>query len=185
MSATATRMTAKQYYAVTTEGDRKQLVDGEIVVNEPKAIHAVLQWRLAVAIGTWIEAGGGRGLGLMPTDLRIDEHNVYGPDLLWFSAERVPADLDAYPEQLPDLCVEIRSASTWRFDIGAKKRVYEAAGLPELWLVDHAADVVLVYRRSTPKSQTFDVALELGAGDRLTSPQLPGFALSLDGLFRR
>jgi len=185
MGATATRMTAEQYYAVTVEGDRKQLVDGEIVVNEPKAIHALLQWRLAGALHTWIEAGADRGLGLLPTDVRIDDYNVYGPDLLWFSAERVPADLDAYPDRLPDLCVEIRSASTWRYDIGAKKRVYEAAGLPELWLVDHAADVVLVYRRTLPAARTFDLALELGAGERLSSPQLPGFALSLDELFRR
>lgn len=185
MSATATRMTAEQYYAVTTEGDRKQLVDGEIVVNEPKAIHALLQMRLSFALHAWVQAADGRGLALMPTDVRIDEHNVYGPDLLWFSAERVPADLDAYPEHLPDLCVEIRSARTWRYDIGAKKRVYEAAGLPELWLVDHAADVMLVYRRSTPAAKTFDVALELGAGELLTSPHLPDFALSLDDLFRR
>ncbi len=185
MGTTTARMTAEQYYAVTVVGDRKQLVDGELVVNEPKAIHALLQWRLAVAIGAWVEAGGGRGLGLMPTDVRIDEHNVYGPDLLWFSAERVPADLDAYPEHLPDLCVEIRSASTWRFDIGAKKRVYEAAGLPELWLVDHAADVVLVYRRSSSSAKAFDVSLELGAGEHLSSPQLPDFAVSVDELFKR
>ena len=185
MGATATSMTAEQYYAVTVVGDRKQLVDGELVVNEPKAIHALLQMRLATALHSWVSAGAGRGLALLPTDVRVDDHNVYGPDLLWFSAERVPADLDAYPQWLPDICVEIRSASTWRYDIGAKKRVYEAAGLQELWLVDHAADVVLVYRRSVPGAPNFDVALELGTGEILTSPQLPGFALALDKLFRR
>jgi Uma2 family endonuclease len=178
-------MTAEEYYAVTVEGDRKQLVDGEIVVNEPKAIHALLQVRLAAALHAWVNAGEGRGLALLPTDVRMDEHNVYGPDLLWFSAEHVPTDLDTYPERVPDLCVEIRSQSTWRFDIGAKMRVYEAGGLPELWLVDNAAETVLVYRRSAPESKSFDVALELGAGGTLTSPQLPGFGLALDELFAR
>jgi Uma2 family endonuclease len=182
MGATATRMTAEEYYAVTVEGDRKQLVDGEIVVNEPKAIHALLQVRLAAALHSWVSAGEGRGLALLPTDVRMDEHNVYGPDLLWFSAEHVPADLDAYPERVPDLCVEIRSQTTWRFDIGAKMRLYEAGGLPELWLVDDAAKTVLVYRRSAPESKSFDVALELGVGETLTSPQLPGFGLALDEL---
>lgn len=43
---TPRRMTAEQYYALTVEGDRKQLVGGEIVVNEPKLIHAALQGRL-------------------------------------------------------------------------------------------------------------------------------------------
>jgi Uma2 family endonuclease len=185
MGAAATRINAERYYEITVEGDRKQLVDGQIVVNEPKAIHAVLQWRLAVAIGSWVDAGEGRGLGMMPTDVRMDEYNVYGPDLLWFSEPHVPADLDAYPDRVPDLCVEIRSASTWRYDIGAKKRVYEAGGLPELWLVDDVAETVLVYRRAEPSAPTFDVALELSAGATLSSPQLPGFALSLTELFRR
>ncbi len=185
MTATATRMTAEEYYAITVVGDRKQLVDGEIVVNEPKAIHALLQMRLASALHTWVNAAEGRGLALMPTDVRMDERNVYGPDVLWFSEPHIPADLDGYPERVPDLCVEIRSQSTWRFDIGAKKRVYEAGGLPELWLVDDAAGSVLVYRRSAPVSRTFDIALELRAGESLNSPQLPGFSLSVDELFER
>jgi Uma2 family endonuclease len=183
--ATATRMTADEYYAITVEGDRKQLVDGQIVVNQPKTIHALLQARLAGELYAWAKAGDGRGLILMPTDVKMDEYNVYGPDLLWFREERMPTDLDAYPEWVPDLCVEIRSASTWRYDVGAKKRVYEEGGLAELWLVDDAADTVLVYRRSKPGAPTFDIALELGTGDTLGLPQLAGFALPVDELFRR
>jgi Uma2 family endonuclease len=181
--ATATRMTAEQYYTVTVEGDRRQLVDGAIVVNEPKLIHAQLQKRLLLAIELWVQAGPGRGLVSLPTDVKMDEYNVYGPDLLWFSEEHRPTDLTVYPERVPDLCVEIRSQGTWRYDVGAKKRVYEAGGLPELWLVDDGAQSVLVYRRSTAGSATFDVALELTRGESLTSPRLPGFALGLDELF--
>lgn len=185
MGATATKLTADEYYALTVEGDRKQLVEGEIVVNEPKLIHAALQHRLLFALETWIRGADGCGMASPPTDVRLDERNVYGPDLLWFRAGRVPRELDAYPEGIPDLCVEIRSASTWRYDVGAKKRVYERSGLPELWLVDDAADTVLVYRRSTPEASVFDIALELDRGERLTSPLLPGFALALDELFAR
>jgi Uma2 family endonuclease len=115
----------------------------------------------------------------------MDEYNFYGPDVLWFSSDHVPGNLDGYPERVPDLCVEIRSESTWRFDVGAKKRVYERGGLRELWLVDDKSETVLVYRRSTPRAEIFDVALELGAGETLTSPQLPGFELSIDELFER
>jgi Uma2 family endonuclease len=182
---TATRMTAGEYYAVTVEGDRKQLVDGQIVVAEPKHFHGVLQWRLGGELYMWINGGEGRGLASTPTNVEMDEYNVYGPDLLWFREDRIPADLDAYPEHVPDLCVEIRSPSTWRYDVGAKKRVYEDGGLPELWLVDDVSETVLVYRRSKPTAPTFDIALELGRGDTLGSPMLPGFALSLDELFRR
>jgi Uma2 family endonuclease len=76
----------------------------------------------------------------------------------------------------------VRSPSTWRYDIGAKKAAYERHGLHELWLVDTAADAVLVFRRS-PESPTFDISLELTADDELASPLLPGFALSPRTLF--
>jgi Uma2 family endonuclease len=181
--ATAERMTAERYYEITVEGDRKQLVDGRIVVNEPKTVHSLLQTRLVIALGIWTQGGEGRGLAVTPTDVRMDEYNVYGPDVLWFRQERIPADLRVYPEHVPDLCVEIRSPGTWRYDVGAKKRVYEAGGLPELWLVDDLAETVLVYRRSRPGAPTYDVSLELGHGETLESPMLPGFALPLEKLF--
>lgn len=79
----------------------------------------------------------------------------------------------------------MRSPSTWRLDVGTKKRVYEESALPELWLVDTEADVVLVFRRSSPHAATFDVELELAEGDDLTSPLLPGFAVGIAELFGR
>jgi len=84
---------------------------------------------------------------------------------------------------IPDLAVEVRSPSTWRYDIGAKKAGYERRGLRELWLVDTAADAVLIFRRSEPGAPGFDTALELDRDQELTSPLLPGFALALAELF--
>jgi Uma2 family endonuclease len=185
MEAVSNRMTAADYYAITVEGDRKQLVDGTIVVDEPKLIHSVLQGRLYFALQLWINAGDRRGFVSLPTNVELDEYNVYGPDLIWFREEHRPTELDAYPERVPDLCVEIRSPSTWSYDIGAKKRAYEANGLPELWLVHNAAETILIHRRRGPESPTYDVSLELARGEALGSPQLPGFALDLDELFAR
>lgn len=177
-------MNVEQFHAVTTVGDRKQLVDGAVVVNDPKLEHGVLQVRFAGALQAWLDAGPGRGLLSAPSDVVIDAHNVYGPDLLWVDEAHRPAELDRYLDRVPDLCVEIRSQSTWRYDVGAKKSGYEAAGLPELWLVDSVARTVLVFRRTRPETPRFDVALELARGDTLTSPQLPGFSLPLSALFR-
>lgn len=183
MEATATKLTAEQYYSITVEGDHKQLIEGALVVSEPKPIHGALQVRLAGALFVWTEAGEGRGLALMPTDVVMDEHNVFGPDVLWIAERHRPADLTQTLARVPDICVEIRSSSTWRYDVGAKKSVYERGGLPELWLVDHVAETVLIFRRSSPDSREFDVALELGRTESLSSPQLPGFRLPLDRLF--
>ena len=184
MSATASRMTVEDYYAISVEGDRKQLVDGRIVVSDPKLIHDLLRVRILAELHNWTEAGAGRGLLVAGTDVRIDDHNLFNPDAVWIAEEHRPPDLHRYPERIPDLCVEIRSPGTWRYDTGAKRDGYERGGLPELWLVDDRAQRVLVLRRSRPGVPRFDVELELAGGDTLTSPQLPGFALPLERLFR-
>ena len=75
--------------------------------------------------------------------------------------------------------------STWRYDVGVKKRTYERLGLAELWLVDTASDTVLVYRRSSAEAAEFDVELELEVGESLTTPLLPGFSVDLAALFDR
>jgi Uma2 family endonuclease len=186
MSTTKTRITAEEYFELTADDPRMTwLVEGEIVVSQPKLGHGVLQARIGAELYAWTRAKAARGLALTSAGVVMDDYNVYGPDVFWVSEEHLPEDLDRYPERVPDLCVEIRSESTWRHDVGAKKRIYEAGGLPELWLVDDRGGVVLVYRRSKPASRFFDVELELAKGDTLTSPQLPGFALPLDDLFRR
>ena len=179
----AQRITADEYLALDLEEQRTQLIDGLIVVSEPRLVHQLLHGRVFRALDGWVQTADGRGLAVSPLDVRLDDRNVYAPDLLWYGAARVPA-LDApWPYPLPDLAVEIRSPSTWRYDIGVKKSVYEREGLAELWLVDGDAAVVLAFRRSAPAAPSFDVALELDRSTKLTSPMLPGLALDVGGLF--
>lgn len=179
----AQRITADEYLALDLEEQRTQLIDGLIVVSEPRLVHQLLHGRLFSALDGWARAAADRGLAVLPLDVLLDDRNVYAPDLLWYSAARVPA-LDApWPYPQPDLAVEIRSHSTWRYDIGTKKSVYEREGLAELWLVDSDAAVVLVFRRSAPTARSFDIALELDRSAKLTSPLLPGFALDVGDLF--
>ncbi len=120
----------------------------------------------------------------VPLDVGLDNRNVFVPDVSWYSSTGAPDVHAPRPYPVPDLAIEIRSPSTWVYDIGAKRAGYERRGLPELWLVDTAAEQVLVFRRSEAGRRRFDVALELGSGDALQSTLLPGFTLTLDELFR-
>jgi Uma2 family endonuclease len=178
----AQRMTVAEY--LEQEDPRKtNLVDGEVVVHEPMARHQRALFELAMALGIWCRAAPGRGEATLPLDVALDQHNCFAPDVLWYREGRGPGRADFRPQPLPDIAAEIRSPSTWRHDIGVKKARYEQHGLPELWLVDTAADVVLVFRRSSPRAPSFDVSLELARGDVLSSPLLLGFALALGELF--
>ncbi len=183
---TAQRMTAEEFVAapVPDHGRPWNLVDGEVVVNEPTRLHLCVQRNLVVALHDWTRAAHGRGSAELPADIAIDDRNVFAPDILWYSAERLPAVDAPAPYPMPSLAVEVRSPSTWRYDIGVKKATYERHGLPELWLVDTVASAVLIFRRSRPEVATFDLALELGNGEALTSPMLPGFELQVGDVFR-
>lgn len=177
-------MTVERFREVTEPGDRKHLVDGRIVVNESSFAHSLLQGRLFAALSAWSSEAPGRGVALFPTDVAIDAHNSFGPDVLWYGdANYRPPPGETYADRIPDLCVEVRSPDTWRYDIGAKKAAYERGGLPELWLVDDQAKAVLVFRRMAPGLESFDVALEIGRGDELESPMLPEFGLAINDLF--
>ncbi|MBA3861685.1 MAG: Uma2 family endonuclease [Solirubrobacterales bacterium] len=178
----AQRVSAEEYLA--WDGPRgTNLVEGEIVMPQPRRLHQEILMRALHALRTWSEAGAGRGLVSLPLDVGLDDGNVYAPDVLWYRSARAPGYDDPRPYQLPDLAVEVRSPSTWRYEVGAKKTNYERHGLPELWLVDTAADEVLIFRRSKPAAPSFDVSEELARGEALTSPLLPGFTLALDALF--
>jgi len=183
----AERMTAADFLALPVPelGRPWNLVDGEVVVNDPAPLHQYVRDDLAGALRDWSRAAPGRGRVISPLDVKLDDRNVFVPDILWYAEGRAPARDAKPPSPMPDLAVEVRSPSTWRFDIGAKRAGYERHGLPELWLCDTAAETLLVFRRSRRDGPSFDVALELGREQRLESPLLPGFALELAELFPR
>jgi len=183
MAQVAQRMTADEYLEVPWDGRRTQLVEGEVIPVEPRNLHQVVLLDVLAALHAWTSESPARGRVSLPLDVKLDTYNVFGPDLMWYAEGRAPARDDDRPYPLADIAIEVRSPSTWRYDIGAKKAAYERTGLKELWLVDTSADVLLVFRRSSATSTSFDQALELTTEDELTSPLLPGFVLPLSALF--
>lgn len=176
------KITADEFFALPGEQRHTQLIDGEIVVNAPSMRHQEVLYWIAYELETFRRANPGAGKPGLEADLPAGEFDVYVPDLWWATPARMPGDRF---EVMPDLAIEVRSPSTWRFDVGTKKRGYEAAGLPELWLVDTARDRVIVHRRSQPDVATFDVTFEVGPGEVLSTPLLPDLALDVAELFDR
>jgi Uma2 family endonuclease len=171
MSTLAERMTADEYLDLE-DPRRTELIDGIVVVSEPAVLHQHVFMLLLVALLDWTREASGRGFLSPPLNVPLDRYNVLAPDLLWF-AEDVPLTAVNAP-RVPDLAVEVRSPSSWRYDIGRKRDLYEQHGVRELWLADTASRTMLVYRRAE-REPGFAVTLELAATERLTSPLLPGF----------
>jgi Uma2 family endonuclease len=159
-----------------------QLVDGEVIVNDPTLQHQRICKRILVAIELWTRGGDGRGGVGYGGNWTVAPGQVYKPDVWWVPGDRTLDEIAPRHDLPPALVVEVRSPGTWRFDVGRKKQVYESTGVRELWLVDTPVSAVSVFRRSSPASAGFDDDGELGPGDALASPLLPGFGLEIDEL---
>lgn len=153
-----------------------ELIGGRIVVDCASALHQEVLIRILLALRGWTEGPAGHGHVAIPLDVRISDHDVLTPDVLWYAdASRVAwKGAQLIP---PDLVVEVRSPSTWSYDTGPKLGLYEGAGVQELWLVDTVATSVLVHRRTRAGASGFDEHLEIGADGTLTSPRFPGLAV--------
>lgn len=177
MVVTDRRMTADEFLALPPDARHAQLIDGELVLSDPTLRHQRLVAELFYLLAAWAREQPDRGEPGIGCNVRVDEQNVFVPDVWWVSEEHRRARDAAWFDGSPDLVAEVRSPSTWRYDIGKKREGYFRSGLKELWLLDTAADIVIVFRG--------EEALELGAGDRLTTPQLPGLAIDVAALFDR
>ncbi len=172
-------MTADEFLALPPDDTKTQLIDGELVeLTDARLRHQDIMLEIAVQLRRSLDARPGLGKVGVGCNWRMDDANVFIPDVWFLRQGRVPDGDRVWLDGAPDLAVEVRSESTWRFDRGRKKDLYLARGA-EVWLVDTAEDTVAVHRadHATPRT--------LVRGATLTTPLLPGFALDLTTLFGR
>lgn len=122
---------------------REELINGEVVLMAPAAPHHV---RIA---GNIFRIFGNRLQGKKcaaiadGVTVRLSDTERYVPDFMVVcDREKIQSD---GVHGAPDLVVEVLSPSTAKRDRWYKKQGYEAAGVPELWLVDPLHRSIEVY----------------------------------------
>jgi Uma2 family endonuclease len=159
-----------------------ELINGEVVVHDPNFRHQETLGDLFFLLKQWALALPDRGRAGLGGNWIFGPATSLIPDAWWVPTEQAPSLMGIRSDLPPALVIEVRSPSTWIRDAGVKLRIYEEGGVQEVWLVDNIANIIGVYRRSSPTSATFDVAFDITTG-LLTSPLLNDFALDVDALF--
>lgn len=159
---------------------RVELVRGRLVREpRPASLHGRVMVRLSHRLEAFAESRGG---GVVLADIGVitgrDPDTVRGPDIAFWSTERIPeAGYETSFWGPPDLAVEILSPSNQDSEMRAKVDEYLDAGVRMVWLVDPGARVVSVHR---PDAR----ARTLGIGHVLDGEDvLPGFQLPLASFF--
>ena len=115
-----------------------------------------------------------------PVNLVLFEDDYLSPDIIVVRSSRAAMLGPVWVDGPPDIVVEALSSDRNR-DLVDKRRLYEAAGIPEYWILDGDADTL------TPLALGDDgVYRERGAltaADTLTTPLFPTFSLPLSQLF--
>jgi Uma2 family endonuclease len=170
-------LTAEDYRLMPETGPRYQLIEGQLYVSPaPNRYHQDISRNIEFILLTFLQDHPLGKVYDAPFDVRLGEHNVFQPDIIFVANERLSILTKAGAEGAPNLVIEILSPSTAELDRIPKRKTYSAAGVQELWLVDPEKKTIEVYRLQTDSQHPAAVHQ---ATDSFQSSCLPG--LTFDG----
>jgi Uma2 family endonuclease len=183
-ATTTTRLTYDDLLALPADGNRYEIIDGELYVNPaPATQHQRISRILLVRIGHYLELHGGGEVFGAPLDVVFANESVVQPDILVIKADRASIIGEKNVHGAPNLCIEVLSPSTRGVDEIEKRKLYERGGVDEYWIVDPEGELVKIYRRS---GGAFEPVAEISTetGGTITTPLLPHFAIEIGDVFK-
>jgi Uma2 family endonuclease len=184
MERSAVKLTYAELVALPDDGERHELIDGEHYVSgAPTLRHQAVLRNLFRAIDGFVRAHGLGEVFFAPVDVLLSQHDVVEPDLLYVASGRSAILEERVVRGAPDLAVEVISRGTRHTDFVVKRRAYRSFGFGEYWIVDPTSETVEVFRGGGDWLQPAVRLPRAEEPQELTSPLLPGLALSLAQIF--
>ena len=176
--ATTTGLTIDDFERLPSDAvQHRELVDGELIdVSGNTPFHNIIRDCLMWHLMAWARA---QAAGMVIAEQEYDFlGNAHGPDVSFFGPEK-QALLDLHRRVqrfVPDLAIEVASASDTYDSLLRKKERYRRAGTTEVWLIFAENAEITIYGPDRDRI--------LRAGQTVSSELLPGFAIAVNDLFR-
>src|SRR3989337_1269616 len=169
-------------YEKLPEGAPYQLIGGNLI-KEPAPVpyHQILSKRIELELATFVEKNGLGEVLYAPADVYFSETEVYQPDIMFISRDRMNIIGEKNIEAAPDLIIEILSPSSAYYDLRHKMRVYETSGVKVYWVVDPIETEIEVYQNINGEFRLFNKACQSGV---IHSALLEWFAAELGKILR-
>ena len=138
--------TAEELDALPDDGNRYEVVDGELLVTPaPSNGHQEAVGELFVRMRPYVIAASMQVL-VAPSAVRFSPRREVQPDLLVLPLVNGKRAQSFRGVGRLELAVEILSPSTARVDRYVKRELYQSEGVPEYWVVDVASRLVERWR---------------------------------------
>jgi Uma2 family endonuclease len=146
MPDTARRYTVEEVLAFPSDGNRYELVHGELLVTPaPSQRHQSVVGELHYALRSYLEAFRRRArVFVAPADIVWGPGEYVQPDLFVVPAHEVTGDWRDCRTLL--LAVEVVSPGSARGDRVTKRRLYQRRGVATYWVTDADARIVELWR---------------------------------------
>lgn len=177
----AERERRHKFYDEITEDGHWEFINGQVVMHSPaRNLHLAVSERIARLMSTWVDD---RRLGQVAIEKALCQfpRNDYEPDIVFFGLPK--ANLlrpDTLLHPVPDLIVEVLSASTAKHDRGVKFADYAAHGVGEYWIVDADAQTIEQFLLKDGRYPRTTKRVKTG---RLASRVIAGFAMPVRAAF--
>ena len=180
MPDVAKRWTREEVLALPDDGNRYELLDGELLVSpSPTAIHQRAVLALYDRVRPYVREHEVGWTGLAPADLDFQAGQLLQPDLfvapLWEGREL----LHWSEAGIPLLIAEVLSPSTALNDRNRKRRRYQRSRVGEYWIVDTDARLIERWRPDDERPEILTERIEWRP-----DPGLPPFVMELGDYFR-
>ena len=173
-------MTLAEFLDLPAPEKRCELIDGVVYMAAfPVPDHEILVMLLATPLSQSIMLTGA-GIVMGTAGVVVSADSALGPDIVIVRSERNDIIGSTVLTGAPDIVVEVLSSDRNR-DLVDKRRLYEAAGIPEYWILDGHANTLMVLELTD--DGTYQERAVLTAADTLTTPLFPEFSLPLAQVF--
>ncbi len=178
MPDTARRYTVAEVLEFPSDGNRYELVDGELLVTPaPRPVHQIVAQELFQLLADYLRPQSRVGRAFMaPADISWSEHELVQPDLFVVPVSEVSASWKTYKTLL--LAVEVVSPSSTRYDRVTKRRLYQRRGVATYWVVDPDARLVEVWHPDDERPEIVTDVLRWRVAE-----EAPELEVSLGSLF--
>jgi Uma2 family endonuclease len=181
MPNTAKRWTREEVLALPDDGNRYELLDGELLVSpSPKAIHQLALAELYKKLYPYVDQHRlGQAL-FSPADLDFRSGQLLQPDLFVVEFSTPRGQVPEWEHVgIPFLIVEILSPSTAWYDRNKKRVRFQRSGVAEYWILDPHARLIERWRPEDRRPEVLAERIEWQPRQ-----EVPPLAIDLEEFFR-